>query len=239
MENFDAIVVVIGVALIIAGLALFITGKVVSQNNQIEAFGVKINFNNPSFMLVVAGIGMVLVPRILPDPTRIQDLPPPAAGIPADAKDSQTSVGALVFEERVQERPGVLDADTAPPQAAPPAPENRAPSMAGNYELLSYTINNIPQIVEGTMQIEPDGGNRYQWHTQFDSYDFYGNYLNLAYQGALDFTGNAWLLDVNASNDPTWMDAGKVETQVMQEGELMGFSYIYNGNYINSVWEKE
>lgn len=62
-------------------MILFVTGKFVSQNNQIEGFGIKLNFNNPSFLLVVAGIGVVLVPRVLPDPARLSQLPPPAARI--------------------------------------------------------------------------------------------------------------------------------------------------------------
>lgn len=231
MENFDAIVVFIGVALIIAGVALFITGKVVSQNNQIEAFGIKVNFNNPSFMLLVAGIGMVLVPRLLPDPHRIAELPPPAAGIPAEPSVSQANaLQSPLSEPEPQTRPAV-QGDRLPEPSS-------ASSIAGTYELLSYSVNNIPQIAEGMMRVEQGNGQQYQWHTQFDSYDFYGNYMNYVYNGALDFHNGTWLLDVNSSNDPTWFDAGSVATQLMQEGDYMGLSYLYNGNYINAVWEK-
>lgn len=246
MENFDVIVVIIGIVLIIAGVGLFITGKVVSQNNQIEAFGIKINFNNPSFMLVVAGIGMVLVPRLLPDPNRLPDpeqlnsLPPTSYGIPAESVTSPAIPGQFPVTEpspSVSE-PAQSQATLSPTVTSLSTQVSSLPSIAGNYELMSYTVNNIPQIVEGSMSVEPDGNNQYQWHAQYDSFDFYGNYMHFVYSGDLDFANGNWFLDVNASNDPTWFDAGSVATQLLQEGEYMGLSYVYHGNFINAVWEK-
>lgn len=240
MENFDVVVVVIGVVLIIAGVGLFVTGKVVSQNNQIEAFGIKINFNNPSFMLVVAGIGLVLVPRLLPDPhlapdpNRFTEMHPPGAGIPAESITSPAIPAQFPTQQ-----PGISATEPAQVDVVPVAPHSAAlPAIAGNYELMSYTVNNIPQIVEGSLSVKPDGRNQYLWHAQYDSVDFYGNYVQFAYSGDLDFTNGNWFLDVNASNDPTWFDAGAVATQVLQEGDYVGLSYVYHGNFINAVREK-
>jgi len=70
METFDLIIVLLGVALIIIGLVLFIAGKQDSEkNNQVEGFGIKLNVSNPSIILIVLGIGLVVFPRLMPSST--------------------------------------------------------------------------------------------------------------------------------------------------------------------------
>jgi hypothetical protein len=67
MDTFDFIIIGLGIALIGIGLFLFIAGKRESQHgNQVEGFGIKLNVSNPSIILIVFGIGLVLFPRIMP-----------------------------------------------------------------------------------------------------------------------------------------------------------------------------
>ena len=66
METFDLVVMGVGGLLITAGCVLFVTGKVAGSDNQIKAFGIKMDVNNPSLLLLAAGIGLLLVPRLLP-----------------------------------------------------------------------------------------------------------------------------------------------------------------------------
>ena len=70
MEVFDYVSMAVGSLLIVIGLFLFISGKKDSaKSNQVEGFGIKLNVSNPSIILIVLGIGLLLVPRLLPKPT--------------------------------------------------------------------------------------------------------------------------------------------------------------------------
>lgn len=256
MDNLDTIVVIIGIVLILAGVALFVTGKVVSQNNQIEGFGIKLNFNNPSFLLVVAGIGMVLVPRVLPDPARLSQLPPPAAGIPGvqqtptinpPAPQPTSTVPAAVItkdpKSKHPEQVASVDTDLIlggpiPSQAKIAKQAIKGPpSLAGSFDLYSYSINNVPQTLDGTLQMNKIGADQYEWITQVDTSDYQGNDLTYMYTGFLSYQNRNWYLKVTASNDPTWIDNGVVPAQVTRQGDQLQMSYNYSGAHITAVWE--
>jgi WD40 repeat protein len=55
---------ILGVVLIVVGLWLFIRGKIGSRQNEVSAFGVKISVSNPSLILVVLGILMMVIPQL-------------------------------------------------------------------------------------------------------------------------------------------------------------------------------
>ncbi|MBK8973617.1 MAG: hypothetical protein IPM37_20555 [Hahellaceae bacterium] len=256
MENLDTIVVILGIVLILAGVALFVTGKVVSQNNQIEAFGIKLNFNNPSFLLVVAGIGMVLVPRLLPDPARLAQLPPPAAGIPGDQQVPQESTPpiqpppsqptAITTKDPIPKHPervARLDSDLIPGGQLPSKANvvkqavKGPPSIAGSFDLFSYSINNVPQTVDGNLHMKKIGDDQYEWVSHVEAFDYYGNYLTYMYTGFLSYRDRNWYLKVTSSNDPTWIDNGVVPTQVNRQGDRLQMTYTYSGAHISAVWE--
>ncbi|MDY6929668.1 MAG: hypothetical protein SWN10_21535 [Pseudomonadota bacterium] len=68
-NTFDTFIVAVGAALVLVGLYLFISGKQGdgSRNSNVEGFGIKINVSNPSIILVVIGIGLILLPMFLPN----------------------------------------------------------------------------------------------------------------------------------------------------------------------------
>ncbi len=67
MTTFDHIVMIVGFALIVIGLILFIMRKKESSNSDhVEGFGIKLNVRNPSIILIILGSGLLLVPRLLP-----------------------------------------------------------------------------------------------------------------------------------------------------------------------------
>ncbi len=81
-----------GLGLLIVGLFIFVTGKTASkdeksQSNRFEAFGIKIDVNNPSLILIILGVVMMLAPRILPQQTAelaapgttASSIPPPSS----------------------------------------------------------------------------------------------------------------------------------------------------------------
>ena len=77
MEVFDYVSMAVGSLLIVIGLFLFVSGKKDSaKSNQVEGFGIKLNVSNPSIILIVLGIGLLLVPRLLPKSTVPPDAQP-------------------------------------------------------------------------------------------------------------------------------------------------------------------
>lgn len=68
--SFDAVITILGVVLIAFGLYIFLTGKGRREDapsNKLEGFGVSIDVANPSVLLIILGVGLVLVPRFFPD----------------------------------------------------------------------------------------------------------------------------------------------------------------------------
>lgn len=88
--TLDTILTLLGAVLIVFGLYLIMAnrGKVRAQgsSNKVEAFGIKIDVSNPSVLLVLLGVGLVLVPRFAPTPEPAPlelAAPQNAPGVPA------------------------------------------------------------------------------------------------------------------------------------------------------------
>ncbi len=245
MQHFDLIVIIIGVVLIFAGVILFITGKVVSQNNQVEAFGIKVNFNNPSLMLLVAGIGMVLVPRLLPAPDPLQNLPPSAAGFPANQPNTEvitspndSSPGKDLPDASAQNNHSSSTNQTPSMTTIAQEETQPKPSLSGAFDLVGYRINNVPQDLTGSMEIYPIDQNRYQWMVSLDSYNVYGMPEVFLYSGLLYQQNQQWLLRITSTNDLTWIDNGPVPANVTKQDDRLSFAYLYNGSHIQLTWEE-
>ncbi len=70
--SFDTVLTIIGVVLIGFGLYVFLAGKGHREgtpSNKVEGFGIKVDVANPSILLIILGVGLVLVPRFFPDAT--------------------------------------------------------------------------------------------------------------------------------------------------------------------------
>ena len=63
----DTLLVVAGLVLVATGLVMFIRSKSSTQASSVEAFGIKLNVTHPSLILVLAGVGLMLAPRLLPE----------------------------------------------------------------------------------------------------------------------------------------------------------------------------
>ena len=86
-ELFDSVLVIAGLALVVTGLVMFISSKSSTDASSVEAFGIKLNVTHPSLILVLAGVGLMLAPRLLPglpgkidkpEPAVVAIAPPPA-----------------------------------------------------------------------------------------------------------------------------------------------------------------
>jgi len=70
--SFDTVLTIIGVVLISFGLYIFLAGKGHREgtpSSKVEGFGIKVDVANPSILLIILGVGLVLVPRFFPDTT--------------------------------------------------------------------------------------------------------------------------------------------------------------------------
>ncbi len=113
---FDSLLVIAGLVLVVTGLVMFIYSKTSTQASSVEAFGIKLNVTHPSLILVLAGVGLMLAPRLLP-------------GLPGKADDK--TVPAVVAEAPpVSASPGTTAVPIQPPPPVSPPPPPVSPSPA-------------------------------------------------------------------------------------------------------------
>ncbi|HWR78300.1 MAG TPA: hypothetical protein VN283_13945, partial [Thiobacillus sp.] len=103
---FDTLLVLAGLVLVATGLVMFIYSKTSTQASSVEAFGIKLNVTHPSLILVLAGVGLMLAPRLLPEPARNADKPEPA--VIAEATQPQAAAPAITPS------PGTVGATAVP-----------------------------------------------------------------------------------------------------------------------------
>jgi len=234
METFDLVVMIVGGLLIAGGCVLFVTGKVAGSNNKIEAFGIKMDVSNPSLILLAAGIGLLLVPRLLPAPNAT---PVPAPGAP------QATMPASVAQEVPASVPQAISPPAASfPQPASPPPVAAAPpspAIAGNYVLLSAMENGIFTNVQAVLAITPTAANRYGWYSAFQVFDQFGGLQTLEYQGEFLRRGGAWSMVITGSTDPRWYGQQQIPLGLAFEDDTLELRYNYNGAQIVSLWEQQ
>ncbi|HEX9593536.1 MAG TPA: hypothetical protein VGB12_09385 [bacterium] len=239
METFDLVVMVVGGFLIAAGFLLFVTGKVAGSNNKIEAFGIKMDVSNPSLILLAAGIGLLLVPRLLPANRNAEGPAPAVVATVAPAPQAATPAPA------VQETPAALPQAVSPPVAATPQPAPAppalpaTPSLAGNYLLASFTENGVYTNYNAVLTLNPTGQNRYGFYSAFQVFNQFGGVQTLEYQGQLIQRGGAWAMSITASNDPNWYGPGELPLGLQSDGDTLELRYRYAGSQIAAVWERQ
>ncbi|MBI3433081.1 MAG: hypothetical protein HY018_12825 [Hydrogenophilales bacterium] len=127
-DLFDTVLVVAGVVLVVTGLVMFIRSKTSTQASSVEAFGIKLNVTHPSLILVLAGVGLMLAPRLLPEPAG-----KPAPAVVAEAGTPPAAVPSLPGPAATPALPPSPTPAAAPPgspaqpAAAPPMPAPAAP----------------------------------------------------------------------------------------------------------------
>jgi len=237
METFDLVVMVVGGLLIAAGVLLFVTGKVAGSNNKIEAFGIKMDVSNPSLILLAAGIGLLLVPRLLPAQRDVQ--------VPAPLTTVMPTTQAPAPAPAVQEVPAVLPQAVIPPTAGIPTPAPTrpvmptTPSLAGSYLLASFMENGVYTNYDAFLTISPTGQNRYGFYSAFQVFNQFGGVQTLEYQGEFFQRGGAWAMSISASNDPNWYGPGEVPLALQSDGDNLELRYRYGGSQIAAVWERQ
>ena len=144
-DLFDTVLVVAGVVLVVTGLVMFIRSKTSTQASSVEAFGIKLNVTHPSLILVLAGVGLMLAPRLLPEPPDKTDKPeavvaeaakPQAPAVPASPAPAATiqpvpTPTAIVPPASPAAKPtGTLPAVAPPAAATRPTRITKPPTSA-------------------------------------------------------------------------------------------------------------
>lgn len=121
---FDSLLVIAGLVLVVAGLVMFIYSKTSTQASSVEAFGIKLNVTHPSLILVLAGVGLMLAPRLLPGlPGKADDKPVPAVVAEAPPVSASPGTTAVPIQPPPPVSPSPPAAAPSPPAAAPAVPK--------------------------------------------------------------------------------------------------------------------
>ncbi len=233
MEVFDYVSMAVGSLLIVIGLFLFVSGKKDSaKSNQVEGFGIKLNVSNPSIILIVLGIGLLLVPRLLPKPTVTPDAQPTqaAADSPVTRPQTQAEFDNTEVIAAPAEKPEVI------PIAAPPA---SVFLPVGVWQLSGYEVDDEDwsDNVRGSINFAGQSPTNTGWAANFLIADDWGNVSNFQYQGVINGNGSAYNISITGSNDPNFFFQGATPLELhVENGGVLHMGYIDNGSNILLHW---
>lgn len=223
MDSFDLILIITGALLILVGLALFIFGKKDGNKNYLEGFGIKLDVSNPSIILIVAGVGLLLAPRLLPanKPT-MGDTSGPLQPIVAEPQKEQQQ------PEVVTEKSAGQD-DT---RKDPPKQQPRHFMPQGYWQLNDYQESGVAlPNVQGSISFDDDSAQKRGWQANLSFMDMWGNMASYSYQGQIwvDPQGR-YFISLLASNDPGFVAQPQAPLELMMEqGNMLHLAYSYRG----------
>ncbi len=229
MDSFDYFLIVLGIILIIIGLFLFVAGKTDSKiANQVEGFGIKINVSNPSVLLIIMGVGLVLIPRLLPSSTSTESLPV----VMNNPNQNRVTTNSPVKNEQ-REPESVVSAQPEQTQSNQPIQRKFFPE--GNWVLAQYEENGIDlsYMISGNATFSQRSHDKQSWQFQMQSVDMWGNPLFYDYQGNISATANGYLIETEMSNDPAFIRQAPVNLVMkMDPSGLLHLEYVFNGSQI-------
>ena len=144
---FDTLLVLAGLVLVVTGVVMFIYSKTSTQASSVEAFGIKLNVTHPSLILVLAGVGLMLAPRLLPELPGKADKPEPA--VVAEATQTQPAAPAITAS------PGTAAAPPLPPPAPSPSTPTAAAPAATAPTKAAVTPAAAPRSAASTQAAKP------------------------------------------------------------------------------------
>jgi len=116
----DTLLFWIGLVITFVGLYVFITGRSSSDpskkgSNRFEAFGIKIDVSNPSLLLIILGVVMMMAPKFIPQPQEL------------GGSGTSTVVSGIVQKTEKKQAKTVAGSEQVPPapepKVQPPAPQ--------------------------------------------------------------------------------------------------------------------
>ncbi|MDP3583846.1 MAG: hypothetical protein Q8R61_01875 [Thiobacillus sp.] len=146
----DTVLVLAGLALVATGLVMFIYSKTSTQASSVEAFGIKLNVTHPSLILVLAGVGLMLAPRLLPGLPGMPNPPAAIAEVSRESLDARTGTSP-------DTPPSANAPDPAPAAATRPAPSAPVdtPSTAPTLSPRPYAAMQTPAPAPAPSRVAP------------------------------------------------------------------------------------
>lgn len=231
MDSFDYFLIALGIILIVIGLFLFVAGKTDSKiANQVEGFGIKINVSNPSVLLIVMGVGLVLIPRLLPSDASTASQPE-ATNNP---HQNQVTTNNPVNIQQ-QEPESVVSIQPEQTETLSQQPIQRKFFPEGNWVLAQYEENGIDlsYMIAGNATFSKRSHDKQSWQFQMQSVDMWGNPLFYNYQGNITATSSGYLIETETSNDPAFIRQAPVNLVMkMDPSGLLHIEYVFNGSQI-------
>ena len=108
----DTLLFWIGLVITFVGLYVFITGRSSSDpskkgSNRFEAFGIKIDVSNPSLLLIILGVVMMMAPKFIPQPQEL------------GGSGTSTVVSGIVQKTEKKQAKTVAGSEQVPPAPEP------------------------------------------------------------------------------------------------------------------------
>jgi hypothetical protein len=234
VDTFDYVIMTVGGVLTVIGLILFVAGKKDgSGHNNVEGFGIKLNVSNPSIILIVFGVGLLLVPRLLPNNRLIKEFDP-------GTRYDQTNKNEQVFDLPEEDEQQLEDYISPLPTPTPVPVSIFFPT--GMWHLISYSESgqDLSNNVNGTINFTPQSAQSVGWVSNFNVNDEWGNFIgNYQYQGSISSDGNYYNMLLLSSNDPNFIRQGAIALELMSEdGGVLHMRYVYQGAEILLHWRQ-
>ncbi|WP_286261924.1 hypothetical protein [Thalassotalea atypica] len=239
MSVSDILVMLIGIVLIGIGLFLFVSGKKEASQNHVEGFGIKLNVSNPSVILIIIGVGLLVLPRFMPDniderqsPVRVENnnQPVPIETIqPAPVETLKPVPVEAIQQSQSQDTKPSTAQSTAFPQ--------------GSWQLASIQENGIdymvPMQVNGRLTFSKHTANSVNWNSQVWIVDDYGNEIYDQYSGQIIVRGNIYFISFLQGSSSDFTQELNIPLEFyMEEGGLLHMKYLTEGNVQIVHWQQ-
>ena len=110
------------------------------------------------------------------------------------------------------------------PVPEPVSPEPAAPSLAGEYELSSFSQRGMVLPLSGTMHLESSGDGYFHFESLLTNQALNAQFF---YRGALEGQGSNSIMTFHQSNDPTTLINVQIPTQVSFDGSRLVMQNSY------------
>ena len=212
ISMIDIIFMFFGALLIFAGLYLFVSGKKDTSSNHVEGFGIKLNVSNPSIILILSGIGLLVLPRFMPE-NAIKPIPSPDP-LPAPSPD-----------------PLPAPSPTPTPSPTPSPVEQKAVYFPeNNWALYSYQENGVafivPLQVNATILFSNRSANQTHWTTNVSVLNMNGNVTNNSFNGRIAFVNNGYTISFLGSTASDFEPEFNIPLELkIENGGILHMSY--------------
>ncbi|GAA0376021.1 hypothetical protein GCM10009092_45280 [Bowmanella denitrificans] len=236
MDSADLVFMLVGGALILVGLVLFVFGRRDGNKNYLEGFGIKLDVSNPSIILIVAGVGLLLVPRLLPANKSLEhSAVNPQILLPSNTANPQS-------QAIVPGQSNVPAVTTANGQTQPVSPtitptDSNVESVflpQGMWQLSGYQESGIDVPgVQGNILFNVLSDVQANWRANLAYADIWGNFMSYDYAGQIRSANGQYVIDLLSSNDPGFSPQQNIPLEMMLEnGGVLHMKYDFGGAQI-------